>query len=287
MLAKFYKYTFSIPWNLFLITVGALIFGIGLKAIALPNGFITGGISGVALLLYYFSGKLSPGIWYFIINIPMFIFGWLYISKRFFFYSLYGMVALSLAMELITFQIPVRDPFLAILAGGTIMGAGAGITLRSLGSLGGNDIVAIILNQKLSIRMGSYYFAFNIILFTFSFGILKLEPVLYSLALIFVISYVLEYVLTMFNQRKMVMVISEKFNSIAKAIHEKLNRGATFLDGSGTYTGDRKKIILTVIHNYQLKRLEETVFTIDPDAFVITENTFNVLGRGFSRRKVY
>lgn len=242
MLSKFYKFTFTIPWNLFLITVGAVIFGIGLKVIALPHGFITGGISGVALELYYLFGKLSPGIWYFIINIPMFIFGWLYISRRFFFYSLYGMVALALTMELITFRLPVRDPFLAILAGGTIMGAGAGITLRSLGSLGGNDIIAIILNQKHNIRMGSYYFAFNIVLFTFSFGVLKLEPILYSLALTFVISYVLEYVLTMFNQRKMVMVISKKFSPIANAIHKKLNRGATFLDGSGAYIGDRKKI---------------------------------------------
>ncbi len=85
----------------------------------------------------------------------------------------------------------------------------------------------------------------------------------------------------------MVLIISKEFKAIANAIHTKLNRGATFLDGSGSYTGQRKEVILTVIHNYQLKRLEQTVFTIDPDAFVITGNTFNVLGSGFSRRKVY
>ena len=68
---------------------------------------------------------------------------------------------------------------------------------------------------------------------------------------------------------------------------QRLARGATLLDGVGSYTGKHKKIIMTIVHNYQLKRLEETVFAVDPQAFMIMENTFNVYGKGFSRRKVY
>ena len=79
----------------------------------------------------------------------------------------------------------------------------------------------------------------------------------------------------------------DQVREIADAIHTRLNRGATFLEGRGTYTGKYKQVILTVVNNYQLKRLEEAVFHHDPDAFVITENTFNVYGKGFSRRKVY
>lgn len=287
MVTFFRKYIYSIAWNLFLITSGSVIFAIGLKAVVLPHGLITGGISGVGLLVYYFFGKLSPGIWYFVINVPIFLIGWLYISRRFFLYSIYGMTVLSLAIDLIHFQIQIQDHFLAVLAGGAILGAGAGIILHSLGSAGGNDIVAIILNQKFNIRMGSFYFIFNLVLFAFSFGVLEIDLVLYSLALSFVISQVLEHVLTVFNQRKMVFIISQAPEMIAEAIHKGLQRGATFLDGSGTFTGQKKKIILTVIHNYQLKRLEAAVFAIDPEAFMITENTFNVLGKGFSRRKVY
>jgi len=167
------------------------------------------------------------------------------------------------------------------------MGAGAGMILHSLGSAGGNDIIAIILHQRFSIRMGSFFFAFNLILFSFSFSVLETDLVLYSLALSFIISQVLDHVLTVFNQRKMVLVISDSAEQIARAIMDRFNRGATFLKGSGAFTGRPKNIILTVVHNYQLKRLEETVFTIDADAFMITENTFNVLGKGFSRRKVY
>jgi len=260
---------------------------IGIKAIVIPHGFITGGLSGLALLLYYFFKSLSPGIWYLAINIPIFIVGWLFISKRFFFYSILGMSMLSASIDLISFTIPVNDPILAVLAGGTIIGAGSGIILHSLGSAGGTDIIAIILNQKLGIRIGAFGFMFNLALFGFSFGVLEVDMVLYSLAISFVTSMVLDYFLGVFNQRKMVMIISEKSASIATSVNRKLSRGATLLDGKGAFTGKRKQIIMTVVNNYQLKRLEETVFTIDPDAFMITENTFNVLGKGFSKRKVY
>ena len=281
------KIILSISWNLLLITAGALIFSIGVKAIVVPKGFITGGITGVGLLAYYFSEIFSPGIWYLIMNVPLFIIGWALVSRRFFIYSVYGMAVVSLFMEVVSFQIPVNDPFLVVLSGGTIIGAGAGITLHSLGSLGGNDIVAILMNQKYNVRMGTYFFIFNLVLFAFSFVILSIDTVLYSLAMSYVTSVVLDHVLTIFNQRKMALIISDQSKIIAELIHKRLRRGATYIHGSGTYTGKRKKIILTVIHNYQLKRLEEVVFSSDPKAFLITENTFNVFGKGFSRRKVY
>jgi uncharacterized membrane-anchored protein YitT (DUF2179 family) len=277
----------TIVWNLLLITAGSIIFAIGLKSIAVPQGFITGGISGLTLLVYYVSGFLSPGLWYLLVNIPIFLFGWVHVSQRFFFYSLYGMAALSFSIDLIGFTFPIKEPILGVLAGGALMGAGTGIILHSLGSAGGLDIVGIILNQKFNIRMGTFYFAFNIVLFAFSFCFLDTDLVLYSLFMSFISSQTLDYVLTVFNQRKMVIIISDLNDRIAQAIQTRLNRGVTFLNGSGAHTGRTKQVILTVVHNYQLKRLEEAALSIDPEAFIITENTFNVLGRGFSRRKVY
>ena len=283
----YHRFISSVLWNLLLISAGSLVFGIGLKSIAIPHGFITGGISGLTLLFYYVSGLLSPGLWYLLVNIPIFLVGWVHISRRFFFYSLYGVAALSLTIDLIGFILPIREPMLAVLAGGVLMGAGSGLVLHSLGSAGGLDIIGIILNQKFSIRLGSFYFAFNLVLFAFSFGALETDLVLYSLFMSFISSQTLDYVLAFSNQRKMVFIISDFNEKIAKEIHERLSRGVTFLEGSGAYTGKAKKIILTVVHNYQLKRVEEAALSIDPEAFIITENTFNVLGRGFSRRKVY
>lgn len=209
------------------------------------------------------------------------------LSRRFFLYSLFGMVVVTFAIDLIPVVIPIKDLFLAALAGGALIGAGAGIYLHSFGSVGGTDIIAIIFNQKYNIRIGRFFFFFNLFLFSLSFGFLNLELILYSLVLTFVVSQVMDYFLRIFNQRKMVIIISDESDSIAKAIFSKLKRGSTFLYGRGAYSGRRKKVLLTVINNYQLKRLEEAVFNIDSNTFFITKSTFNVIGRGFSRRRVY
>ena len=133
----------------------------------------------------------------------------------------------------------------------------------------------------------SVFLLFNLVLFSLSFGFLKLDIILYSLVLTFVVAQVTDYFLSMFNQRKMVIIISDNSDSIAKAIFAKLKRGSTFLYGRGAFTGRRKKVLLTVVNNYQLKRLEEAVFGIDSNTFFITKSTFNVIGKGFSRRRVY
>ena len=278
---------FSVGWNLILLTVGSFVLAIGIKAIAIPHGLITGGFSGLSLLIYYTFGGLSPGLWYFALNIPLFIAGWIFLSRRFFFYSLFGLVSVTLAIDLIPFVIPIQDRLLAALAAGALIGAGAGTYLHSFGSVGGSDVIAIILNQKFNVRIGRFYFYFNLVLFSFSFRFLDVDITLYSLILAFVVSQVADYFLSMFSQRKMVIIISDRSESIAEAILKKLQRGSTFLFGRGAYTGRHKKVLLTVVNNYQLKRLEEAVFTIDADAFFITGGTFNAIGKGFSRRKLY
>ena len=284
---KFQNITYSVPWNLFLITLGSFILAVGLKSIIIPHGMITGGFSGLGLLLLYYTDTLTPGLWYMILNIPIFIIGWKFVSKRFLYYSLYGMIVLTLIIDLTHFKIEIDDPWLAALAGGIFFGTGSGIVFRSLGSAGGNDIISILLNQRFGIRIGTYNFVFNFVLFLFSFGTLDTDLILYSMATSYIASQVIEYCMTLFNQRKMIFIISEKSRPIADAILSKLNRGATFLKGEGAYTGKSKDIILTVVNTFQIKRIEEVVFGIDPDAFLITENTFNVLGKGFSTRKIY
>jgi len=284
---KLQNITYSVPWNLFLISIGSLIFGVGLKAVVIPNEMIMGGFSGAGILVYYYTQILTPGIWYLVLNIPVFIFGWLFISKRFFFYSLYGAIILTIVIDLIQFEIPLKDLTLATLAGGTIVGAGAGIVFRSLGSLGGNDIISVILNQKFGFRIGTYTFCFNVILFLCSFGMLDTTLILYSMAMSYITSQVIEYFMMLFSERKMIIIIATDPRKITDEIFQKLKIGVTFIKGEGAYTGKQKDIIMTVVNTFQLKRIEEITFTLEPDALLITENTFNVLGKGFSKRKIY
>jgi uncharacterized membrane-anchored protein YitT (DUF2179 family) len=287
MNSKLRLYAYSIPWNIFLLTVGSFFVAMSIKTVAVPHGFVTGGVSGIALLIYYFSDVLTPGLWLFVLNIPIAVIGWLMISGRFVLYTAYGMCAITTFMEIITFTLPVHDNLLAAIAGGALLGAGAGISMRSLGSSGGLDILGILLHQRYGFRIGQVSFVFNAALFTVSFTLLNTDMVLYSLIMVFVTSQIMDYVLSMFNQRKLVFIVSDHAQIISDAIIKEANRGVTLLDGRGGYTGQPKQVVMTVVNNVQQKKLEELIFTLDPEAFVIFENTFNVIGKGFSRRKVY
>jgi len=284
---KFRAFTFGVPWNLMLLTFGSFLIAFSVKAVAVPHGLLTGGMSGIALLCYYAFGGLTTGQWYLLLNLPVFVLGWVFVSRRFFFYSLYGMVVVAIFIDLITYTMPIQDVWLAVLTGGGLLGAGVGVALRSLGSTGGADILAVICKEKFNMSMGSFEFWFNSIGFIGGFIFLDINIVLYSIAMTFVIAVAIEYVMGMFSERKMVMIVSQKHDLIRQEILVKLDRGVTMLKGSGGYSGDPKEVILTMISSIQLKRLEELVYTIDPDAFFIMGSGFHVLGQGFSSRKVY
>lgn len=277
----------SLLWNLALLTFGAAVFSVGIQTIVVGKGLMAGGISGVALLLYYLTGLFGPGILYFLLNVPLMLLGWHNLSRRFFLYTLFGMGAISASMQLLPVRALIPDPLLAAIFGGAVMGAGSGIMLRSMGSAGGTDILAIWLNQKYNLRIGQFNFFFNLAVFATGFAFYDPTLVLYSIILSYTNSNVMDYFLSLFNQRKMVFIISDKADAIAHDIIHNLRRGATFLHGTGVYTGKPKRVILTITNTVQIKRLEELVFSHDPNAFFVVENTFNVLGEGFSRRKIY
>lgn len=279
--------TFGIPWNVALLTFGSFLIAFSVKAIAVPHGLLTGGMSGIALLCYYAFGGLTTGQWYFLLNLPVFVLGWVFVSKRFFLYSLYGMIISSVFIDIIPWTLKMDDIWLAVITGGIIMGTGVGVALRSLGSTGGSDILAVICKEKFNMSMGSFEFWFNMIGFVGGFVYLDMHIVFYSIAMTFVIAFGIEYVLGIFSERKMVMIISDHHEALNAAILTDLDRGVTLLDGHGGYTGDPKKVVLTMISSIQLKELEELVYTIDPDAFFIMGSGFHVQGQGFSSRKVY
>ncbi|MBI9080773.1 MAG: YitT family protein [Pseudodesulfovibrio sp.] len=285
--ARFRTLTFGIPWNLMLLTFGSFLTAFAVKSVAMPHGLLTGGMSGIALLCYYAFGGLSTGQWYLLLNLPVFVLGWVFVSKRFFFYSLYGMFAVAFFIDIIDYTLPVTDIWLAVFTCGGILGAGVGVALRSLGSTGGADILAVICKEKFNMSMGSFEFWFNLIGFVGGFIFLELHIVLYSLAMTFIIALAIEYVISMFSERKMVLVITKNPEKVRDAILTKLDRGVTLLKGTGGWTGDPKEVILTMVSSIQLKRLEELVYGIDPEAFTIMGSGFHVLGQGFSSRKIY
>lgn len=281
------KYTYSPAWNLLFITVGSTLFSLGAKAIVVHHNFITGGIYGTGLLLFYKTQWLSPGIWFLIFNLPLIAVGWFYVSRRFFFYSLYGVLVLTATSELITLDFGIHEQIYAAVAGGILCGLGSGITLRSLGSGGGLDIIAVILNQKFNMGFGKLYLMFNAVLFSFVITYYNADIFIASIILVFITSVSLEYILALFNQRKVIFIVSDQNEEISKVLVHDLHQGGTFLKGQGVYSGRDKLILMAITNNIQMKRVEETVFNIDPQALFIVENSFNVIGSNFGERKVY
>jgi uncharacterized membrane-anchored protein YitT (DUF2179 family) len=145
----------TVTWNLVLITVGSVLCTVAINGILIPQQFISGGVTGLAILIHYLVPFLSVGLVYFILNIPIYALGWKFVGRRFFLYSIGGLFIFSATITWIHLRVPIQDKFLSALLAGLISGVGAGIILRSLGSAGGLDILSIILIKKFSIRLGS------------------------------------------------------------------------------------------------------------------------------------
>ena len=287
MSAEKSKFVYSIFWNSGLIAIGSLVQAIGYKSIAIPHQFVPGGVFGVGSLIYYQTGWLNPGLLYVLLNVPLFVLGYIFISRRFLWYSALAMGLISLYYQLIDFQIQINNQLYAALVFGVLVGVGAGMVLRSLGSNGGLDVAAVILNQRYNIGVGKVYFCFNVVLFSLSFASLDHDLVIASMIAVFVCSLAVDYVLSLFNQRKLTFIVSEKPQEIADQVMTHLKIGTTMMPALGAYHKQDKTVLMVVINNIQLKRLEEIVFTTDDYALFIVENTFNVLGSTFSRRKIY
>ncbi|MGD8290162.1 MAG: YitT family protein [Desulfobacterales bacterium] len=265
-------------WNLFLITSGSLICALAINGILIPHGFLSGGFVGTTLIIHYLIPSLPVAGLYFVLNIPVYFLSWKYIGRRFFLYSVIGMVVFSLAMFWKPFIIPIHDKMLAAIFAGILSGAGGGIILKSFGSAGGMDILSIILFKRFSIRLGTSILVLNSLILSFAAYIFSIEEALYTLIFLFVSTQVLNVVMYGLSQRKAVYVISPHWESIYKGIMEKIQRGVTIIGGRGGYTGQDIQMVFTVISHQELPRLKKLINDIDPRAFVVVSDTLEVMG---------
>jgi uncharacterized membrane-anchored protein YitT (DUF2179 family) len=234
----------------------------------------------LSLFIFYLAPAVPVGVSNFLLNIPLFVVGWLFVGRRFFFYSLAGMVIFSAALLIPVAPFPIRDPLLTALTAGIISGIGSGVILKSLGSGGGLDILSVILFKRFSIRIGTTVMGFNCALMAACLFRFNLDTVLYALIYLFVTSQLVNMVVTGLNQRKAVMVMSPHWEAIAHEIMDTMQRGVTLVNGQGGYTGNELKILYSVITFQELSRFKELVRQHDPSAFVVVTETLEVMGKG-------
>ena len=279
------KQTLTVLWNLLLIFAGSVLCAVGIKGILVPKHFLAGGVTGLALLVHYVFASLPLGFIYFLLNIPLFAIGWMFVGKRFFWYSLAGMIIFSAVIFWPYPVFPVEDMILNALTAGIITGLGSGIILRSLGSAGGLDIFSIILFKRFSIRPGTTVMAFHAVMLLVALFRLPTELVLYTLIYFFINAYVVNLVVIGLSQRKAIMIISPRWKEISQQIMEKLQRGVTIVQGSGGYSGQSLHILYSVITLTELSRFKEMIRKIDPGAFVVVSETLEVMGKGIGNQR--
>ncbi len=271
------------------IAIGTFIYGLGVNFLMRPNGIISGGITGIAMVINYAFPVLPIGVMIFIINIPIFIVGFKVLGWRFVISSLVGMLGLSVFIDLIElFSFPLTDnPLLAALFAGVITGFGLGLVFLTGASTGGTDIIVkVVRRHHQHMNLGTLVFILDVVIIViYAVTFRMFEAGMYSLIAIFVESKLIDVVLYGVNYGKVVYIISDKADEINRQINDIMDRGVTKLYGEGGYSGAKKTVLLVAIKRRQITRLKQIIKEIDPKAFVIMSESREVLGEGFQKNE--
>lgn len=268
------------------IILGCIVFSLGFDLFLGPNDLNTGGISGLAMIVVHILGFGSIGTVTMLINLPLFALGGIKIGRKFFVGSLVGMLASSVALDVFSgLPVPQADPLLAALYGGVLCGLGLGVVFAAGASTGGSDIIVRLIKRRWPhFQIGTISIGFDLVVAVLTgLTFWDMSKALYSGVALFVTGQVVDAVVYRFDYSKVALVVSKEYDAIANAIAQKLDRGATFLHGEGTYSHQETKVILTAVKKQQLAELKRIVVEIDPNAFIVVQEAHQVLGEGFAR----
>ena len=269
-----------------LITIGAICIAVAVDLFLVPNDVITGGVTGVAIILNDLFGT-PIGLVVLLINIPLLIGGLRYLGGFVFgVRTIYATVVLSFAIDLLNpyvglyVQAP-RDPLLYTLYGGLLDGLGTGLVFRSRGTTGGVDIVARFMQRLRGVALGRSLLVMNLIVFAAAAYLFSLENLLYALIAAFISGRMVDLVLEGASYVRQAIIISARPEQIQSAILHSLGRGVTVLEGKGGFTTHERTVLLSVVAQSEVSVLKAIVRESDPQAFVVFSSVNEVLGEGF------
>ena len=270
------------------IVLGTGIMALGILCIYDQVGLVTGGFTGLAIVVRSVSQEWIPGgipLWLtnLLLNIPVFIVAYYQMGKKFIGRTLFGAVMLSVWLYVIPpIDLAQGDYLLAALFGAVFSGIGMGLVLRSKATTGGTDMVAALIQKHMRhhsvVSIMQFIDGAIVVVGLFVFGV---RPTLYAIVAIFVTTKVSDTFLEGFNYSKAAFIITEHYDEVASKIMEELDRGVTGLDAKGMYTGDEKCVLYCVVSRKEIVDVKEIVHSIDSKAFVIVSDVREVLGEGF------
>jgi uncharacterized membrane-anchored protein YitT (DUF2179 family) len=272
------------------IVVGNALYALTVVLFLMPSGLITGGATGIALAVNKISGLTVSSV-LFVINMTMLALGWAVLGRKFALNTIASTILspLFLALWERVFQdyVLTEDIVLNTIFAGLGIGISLGITIRAGASTGGMDIPPLVLNKWFHLPVSATMMAFDFAILAMQAAFSPIQQSLYGIVLVIVYTVVLDKVLLLGSTRTEVKIISTQSDAICKAIQAELDRGVTILHGEGGYRREPEQVLLSVVSNRQLPRLEKLAHTIDPTCFMIVSHVTEVSGRGFSLEKDY
>lgn len=268
-----------------IMTLGIILVAISVDLFLVPNDVVTGGITGIAIILNEIIGT-PVGLVSLLLNIPLLIVGIRYLGFVFGVRTIYATVALSLAIDLLApfvsrYMHAARDPLLYTLYGGVLDGIGIGLVFRAQGTTGGIDIISRFLQRWRGTQVGQSMVVMNALVFAAAAYVFTLDKVLYALLVAFISGRVVDVILEGASYARQALIITDQPDHIRAAIIDRLSRGVTLMEGQGGYTATRRTILLSVVARSELSLLKTIIQEYDPDAFVIVGSVNEVLGEGF------
>jgi uncharacterized membrane-anchored protein YitT (DUF2179 family) len=257
------------------IIFGAFLVAVGFKLFLISHHLLSGGVSGISMIIGYLTGW-NIGLLYFLINLPILVWGWFIIGRNFILLSVVSVIFTAWFMQLIPADQITYDPIIGAVFGGVLIGIGTGISLRAGGSTGGIDIIGSIVTRKRDFPLGSLLFALNAVI-VLSLG----YPDNWDLALSSMLSiYITGKIVDIIHIRH-VKVTAFIITNHTKAILERLltrPRGVTIIKTQGAFSHIEKDMLMTVTTRYELAELRIVIKEIDPKAFVNIVETVGVIG---------
>lgn len=250
-----------------LLTIGSIIVAGSLELILAPNGLVDGGVTAIAIMANKVAGLPLYGV-FLGINIPILLFTAKVMGKKFFIRTSYANVVTTLGLiYLKPFPAITTSELLIVLYGGVLFGIGVGIVVKMGGAIDGSEMLAVWMNKHFNVPISTFLLAVNAVIFIFVAILFSIEQAMFSLAIFYIVTKMIDFILDGINQGKSVMIISGKNKEIGDLLMKELQLSVTYLHGEGGFLGEHKRIIYCITNRFIYPKMSIS-FSVDPTAII-------------------
>lgn len=273
--------------KIFITTViGSIIFAIGIDAFLIPHKLLAGGMSGIAIMVYFLTGW-APGTVNMVLNIPILFAAWRWLGGLSVVATIMGTVFTSFALDYFTFLSTynlTQNPLVGAMIGGVLVGLGCGVIYRAGGNTGGIDPIAQIIRKYKGLQLGNIIFAINLAIVAALAILFNIEIAAITIFSIYISATIVNKIIVGFDQQKAIFVISEHSEELSEQVIHTIGRGATLLQARGAYTKKSKEVLLIVANLMQVTKVKTLIHDYDPNAFMLITDASEVIGLGFTTK---